>query len=100
MSGHATALGYVLAALSERDDAHAARTMVAELKLDPAADPATLSGGEGPAAGEFCDDARMRGLSRERHDRKPLDLELLRIGRDVEIDCAELVLRAQKLAMA
>ncbi len=41
--------------------------------------------------GEPRDDARMRGVSRERLDRKPLDLEPLRIGRDVEIDCAEFV---------
>ncbi len=46
MSGFATALDYVLAGLGEHDDAHAARTMMAALGLDPAADPATLSGGE------------------------------------------------------
>src|SRR5271165_2993140 len=46
MSGFATSLDYVLAGLGEHDDAHAARTMMAELGLDPAADPATLSGGE------------------------------------------------------
>src|SRR5271165_4071503 len=84
MSVFATALDYVLAASSEHDDAHA------ELKLDPAADPA-LSGGEAPAAGEPRDDARMRGVSRERLDRTPLDLEPFRIGRDIEIDCAEFV---------
>src|SRR5271165_7307396 len=46
MSVFATALDYVLAGLGEHDDAHAARTMMAALGLDPAADPATLSGGE------------------------------------------------------
>ena len=46
MSGFATALDYVLAGLSEFDDPHAARAMMAELGLDPAADPARLSGGE------------------------------------------------------
>ncbi len=46
MSGFATALDYVLAGLGEHDDAHAARTMMAELGLDPAADPAIMSGGE------------------------------------------------------
>ncbi len=46
MSGFATALDYVLADLSEHDDAHAARAMMMELGLDPAAKPATLSGGE------------------------------------------------------
>ena len=40
MSGFATALDYVLAGLGEHDDAHAARTMMAALGLDPAADPA------------------------------------------------------------
>ncbi len=46
MSGFATSLEYVLAALSEHDDGHAARAMMTELGLDPAADPASLSGGE------------------------------------------------------
>ena len=46
MSGFPTALDYVLAGLSEHDDAHAARAMMTELGLDPAADPTTLSGGE------------------------------------------------------
>src|ERR1700728_3025798 len=46
MSGFATTLDYVLAGLSEFDDAHAARAMMADLGGDPAADPARLSGGE------------------------------------------------------
>ena len=46
MSGFATTLDYVLAGLSEFDDPHAARTMMAELGVDPDADPAKLSGGE------------------------------------------------------
>ena len=46
MSGFATALDYVLAGLGAHDDAHPARTMMAALGLDPAADPAILSGGE------------------------------------------------------
>ncbi len=46
MSGFATALDYVLAGLGEHDDAHSARAMMTELGVDPAADPATLSGGE------------------------------------------------------
>jgi len=46
MSGFSTSLDYVLAGLSEHDDAHAARAMMTELGVDPAADPATLSGGE------------------------------------------------------
>jgi ABC transport system ATP-binding/permease protein len=46
MSGFATAFDYVMAGLGEHDDAHAARTMMIELGLDPAANPATLSGGE------------------------------------------------------
>ncbi len=50
MSGFATALDYVAAGLGEHDDAHAARTMMIELGLDPSADPATLSGGEAKRA--------------------------------------------------
>ena len=46
MSGFATVLDYVLAGLNEFDDPYAARAMMAELGLDPAADPASLSGGE------------------------------------------------------
>ena len=46
MSGFSTSLDYVLAGLSEHDDAHAASAMMTELGVDPAADPATMSGGE------------------------------------------------------
>ena len=46
MSGFATTLDYVLAGLSEFDDPYAARTMMAELGIDPDADPSRLSGGE------------------------------------------------------
>ena len=46
VSGFRTTLDYVLAGLSELDDSHAARAMMAELKLEPAADPGRLSGGE------------------------------------------------------
>ena len=46
MSGFETALDYVLAGLNEFDDPYAARAMMAELGLDPSADPARLSGGE------------------------------------------------------
>jgi ABC transport system ATP-binding/permease protein len=46
MSGFATTLDYVLAGLNEFDDAYAARAMITELGVDPAADPARLSGGE------------------------------------------------------
>jgi ABC transport system ATP-binding/permease protein len=46
MSGFPTALDYVLAGLGEHGDAHAARAMMTALALDPAADPATMSGGE------------------------------------------------------
>jgi ABC transport system ATP-binding/permease protein len=46
MSGFATTLDYVLAGLSEFDDPYAARTMLAELGIDPDADPSRLSGGE------------------------------------------------------
>src|SRR6185437_12310240 len=57
MSGFATTLDYVLAGLSEFDDPHAARAMMAELGLDPAADPGQLSGGEARRA------ALVRALS-------------------------------------
>ena len=50
MSGFTTTLDYVLAGLHEFDDPYAARAMMAELGLDPAADPARLSGGEGRRA--------------------------------------------------
>ena len=46
MTGFKTALDYVMADLSEFDDPYAARAMMAELGVDPAADPARLSGGE------------------------------------------------------
>jgi ATP-binding cassette subfamily F protein uup len=46
MSGFAATLDYILAGLGELDDQYAARAMMAELGLDPAADPARLSGGE------------------------------------------------------
>ena len=59
MSGFATALDYVLASLGEHDGAHAARAMMTELGLDPAADPASLSGGEARRA------ALVRTLSPE-----------------------------------
>src|SRR5208337_250301 len=46
VSGFLTTLEYVLAGLGEHDDPYSARAMMAELGLDPAADPARLSGGE------------------------------------------------------
>ena len=46
MSGFATTLDYVLAGLGEYDDPYAARAMMAELGVDPDADPSRLSGGE------------------------------------------------------
>src|ERR1700748_3866445 len=46
MTGFKTTLDYVLAGLHEFDDPYAARAMMAELGVDPAADPARLSGGE------------------------------------------------------
>jgi ATP-binding cassette subfamily F protein uup len=49
----------VLASLSEWDGAHSARAMMAELGLDPAADPGRLSGGEARRA------ALVRALSAE-----------------------------------
>ena len=59
MSGFTTVLDYVLAGLSAFDDPYAARAMMAELGLDPAADPARLSGGEARRA------ALVRALSPE-----------------------------------
>ena len=59
MSGFTTVLDYVLAGLSALDDPYAARAMMAELGLDPAADPARLSGGEARRA------ALVRALSPE-----------------------------------
>jgi ATP-binding cassette subfamily F protein uup len=46
MSGFATTLDYILAGLSDFDNPYAARTMMAELGVDPEADPSRLSGGE------------------------------------------------------
>ena len=46
MSGFATTLDYVLGGLGEYDDPYAARAMMAELGVDPDADPGRLSGGE------------------------------------------------------
>jgi ABC transport system ATP-binding/permease protein len=46
VSGFKTALDYVLAGLGELDDPYAAKATMAELGLDPAADPRRLSGGE------------------------------------------------------
>ena len=59
MSGFQTTLDYVLAGLHEFDDPYAARAMMAELGLDPAADPGRLSGGEARRA------ALVRALSPE-----------------------------------
>ena len=59
MSGFAATLDYVLAGLHEFDDPYAARAMMAELGLDPAADPSCLSGGEARRA------ALVRALSAE-----------------------------------
>ncbi len=58
-AGFATTLEYVLAGLGEHDDPYSARAMMAELGLDPAADPARLSGGEARKA------ALVRALSPE-----------------------------------
>ncbi len=58
-AGFATTLEYVLAGLGEHDDAYSARAMMAELGLDPAADPTRLSGGEARKA------ALVRALSPE-----------------------------------
>jgi ABC transport system ATP-binding/permease protein len=46
MSGFATTLDYILAGLSEFDNPYAAQTMMAELGVDPDAEPNRLSGGE------------------------------------------------------
>ena len=46
MSGFATTLDYILAGLSDFDNPYAARTMMADLGVDPDADPSRLSGGE------------------------------------------------------
>jgi ABC transport system ATP-binding/permease protein len=46
MSGFATTLDYILAGLSDFDNPYAARTMMAELGVDPDANPSRLSGGE------------------------------------------------------
>jgi ABC transport system ATP-binding/permease protein len=46
MSGFATTLDYVLAGLNDFDNPYAAQTMMAELGVDPDADPSRLSGGE------------------------------------------------------
>ncbi len=46
VSGFQTTLDYVLAGLGELDDSYRARAMMAELGLDPVADPGRLSGGE------------------------------------------------------
>jgi ATP-binding cassette subfamily F protein uup len=46
MSGFATTLDYILAGLSDYDNPYAARTMMADLGVDPDADPSRLSGGE------------------------------------------------------
>jgi ATP-binding cassette subfamily F protein uup len=58
-TGFATTLDYVLAGSSEHDNPYLARAMMAELGLDPAADPARLSGGEARKA------ALVRALSPE-----------------------------------
>ena len=58
-AGFATTLEYVLAGLGEHDNPYSARAMMAELGLDPAADPARLSGGEARKA------ALIRALSPE-----------------------------------
>ncbi len=57
VSGFPTTLDYVLAGLNELDDPHSAKTMMAELGVDPAADPGRLSGGEARRA------ALVRALS-------------------------------------
>ncbi len=58
-AGFATTLEYVLAGLGEHMNPYSARAMMAELGLDPAADPARLSGGEARKA------ALVRALSPE-----------------------------------
>ncbi len=57
--GFKTTLDYVLAGLGEFDDPYQARAMLAELGLDPVADPGRLSGGEARRA------ALVRALSAE-----------------------------------
>ena len=57
VSGFRTTLDYVLAGLSDLDGSHRARAMMAELGLDPLADPSRLSGGEARRA------ALVRALS-------------------------------------
>ena len=57
VSGFPTTLDYVLAGLNELDDPHSAKAMMAELGVDPAADPGRLSGGEARRA------ALVRALS-------------------------------------
>jgi ATP-binding cassette subfamily F protein uup len=59
LSRFATTLDYVLAGLGEHDNPYSAHAMMAELALDPAADPARLSGGEARKA------ALVRALSSE-----------------------------------
>ncbi len=59
VSGFRTTLDYVLAGLGEFDDPYQARAMLAELGLDPVADPGRLSGGEARRA------ALVRALSAE-----------------------------------
>jgi ATP-binding cassette subfamily F protein uup len=59
LAGFATTLDYVLAGLGEHDNPYSARAMMAELGLDPTADPARLSGGEARKA------ALVRALSPE-----------------------------------
>jgi ATP-binding cassette subfamily F protein uup len=59
MSGFKTTLDYVLADLHELDDPYQAKAMMAELGIDPGADPARLSGGEARRA------ALVRALSAE-----------------------------------
>ena len=46
LSGYATTLDFVLSGLTEADDPHRARALMDDLGVDPAADPARLSGGE------------------------------------------------------
>jgi ATP-binding cassette subfamily F protein uup len=46
LTGFATTLDFVLAGLDDEDGAHRARALMADLGVDPASDPARLSGGE------------------------------------------------------
>jgi ATP-binding cassette subfamily F protein uup len=46
LTGFATTLDFVLAGLDDEDGAYRARASMADLGVDPAGDPATLSGGE------------------------------------------------------